>query len=147
MTGLFIQWSRAGGIQAKSRGNGMLLVVESSLNCWNCPFDKASAIVDKVFEHRVIFVICTRHPRAAAIQAIAPTIVVDRGQEVLYPFFHINTEAALSTHILTGEFLHQGKPADSTNSGPMSSSADMARLSFFPVGVGFPRFMALDHGI
>ena len=100
----------------------------------------------KGVEHLVIFTRSTWQPIPAATMAIALTRVVERKQVVLYPLRQMKTEPALSTQILTGLFVHQRNPLETTSSGLMSSKADIILPSSFPVFDLPPKLIFLDQG-
>jgi len=74
------------------------------------------------------------------------TRVVERKQVVLYPLRQMKTEPALSTQILTGLFVHQRNPLETTTSGPMSSKADIILPSSLQVFDLPPKLIFLDQG-
>lgn len=100
----------------------------------------------KVIEHLVILLSSTEQPKPVATLETVMTKVVERAQELPYPFFQMNTEAALLTQILIGLFLQKEYPLGKTKSGPTSSRADMAWLSLLlEEEEALPKLIALDH--
>ena len=76
--------------------------VECCQNLAVSALDRASAMEARGVEHLVILQISKLQPIPAATVAIALVRVFARGQEVLYPFFHMKTDPALSIHTRTG---------------------------------------------
>jgi len=68
---------------AMSAGSEMFAVVARDQNLLKSAFDKASAMEASALEQRVILQISTEQQRPVATVEIAPTRVVERGQEVL----------------------------------------------------------------
>ena len=68
---------------AMSAGSEMFAVEARDQNRLKSAFDKASAMEARGLEQRVISQISTEQQRPVATVEIAPTRVVERGQEVL----------------------------------------------------------------
>jgi len=143
---LSIHLSREAGTQAGPKGRSICCSLAKLQNWEKEALDRWSASVAKEVEHLVILLRSTEQPRPAATVEIAMTKVVERAQELLYPFFQMKTEAELSTHMLIGLFLQKENPLDTASRGPTSSRADIARFSFLLEEVALPKLIALDQG-
>ena len=88
-TGFSIHLRREGGTQAGAKGRLRWCSLARLQNCEKEALDRWSAKVAKVVEHLVILLRSTEQPKPVATFEIAITKVVDKAQELLYPFFQM----------------------------------------------------------